>query len=311
MCGDGDAFVAKLNDEGKLVYATYLGGGCLDYGTAIAVDLSGNAYVTGLTTGAFPTTSSTINNNTTCSEFCGFVAKVNATGSSLVYSDYLGELDVNPSGIAVDVFGHAYVTGTATIFTTTPNSFEPDLLSLENFEPFVAEIDSSGDSFVYSTYLAGQICNPTCLGVWGHGLGIAVDLLGHAYVTGTTMNGFPTTPNTVQPIFGGDTDAFVAKLNTEGSGLIYSTYLGGVPAEWGFGIEVDLRGNAYVLWGSVTGALDAKVSRLNPTGSSLINFGIGSQQSVGDVSTAIDYSGSLFVATVDGSITKISTKGKL
>lgn len=313
LCGRGvaDAFVVKLDDEGKLVYGTYISGGCDDSGSAIAVDLWGNAYVTGVTLGDFPITPSTINNNTTCSEFCGFVAKLDPTGSSLVYSDYLGELDVSPSDIAVDLFGHAYVTGTATIITTTPNSFEPTLISLENFEPFVAKLNSTGESFVYSTYLAGH--SDEGLGVLGFAGGIAVDLLGNAYVTGTTMKGFPTTPNSVQPTFPGTgvTSAFVAKLNDTGNALIYSTYLSSA-ASGGNDIAVDLRGDAYVLWDSTTSPSYAKVSRLNATGSSLINIEMGKQQLAPDSKIAVDYAGDdVYVATFDGLVTRISTSGNI
>jgi hypothetical protein len=112
----------------------------------------------------------------------------------------------------------------------------------------------------------------------------------------------------VQPKFGGGaTDAFVAKLNCTGSTLIYSTYLGGVAAEQGNDIAVDQHSRAYVLWGSTT-TPDAKVSRLNKSGSSLINFGIGAPQAAQNVKLAIDYSGNLYVATLDGSVNKISKK---
>jgi hypothetical protein len=133
-----------------------------------------------------------------------------------------------------------------------------------------------------------------------------VDLDGNSYVTGLTANGFPTTPNSAQPNFQGDSlDAFVAKLNSAGTSLVYSTYIGG-PSE-GTDIAVDLLGNAYVAWGSF-GGLDAQVAKLNASGSSLINFGIGSPQDPGNVKIAADYFGNVYVATLDGSVTKISTR---
>ena len=303
-----DPFVIKLNGKGKVVYATYLGGeGCINSGTDIAVDLQGNAYVTGLTEGDFPTTPSSINSNATCSEFCGFVAKLDAKGRSLVYSDYLGSFDVNPSDIAVDVLGQAYVTGTTNLnFVTTPNAFQPDWPGgLNNYEPFVVKLDTAGASFVYSTYLGGQVCNEFgCAGGWGHGLGLTVDLLGNAYVSGVTMIGFPTTPNSVQPTFGGGADGvngFVTKLDPTGGSLVYSTYIGGAAEEWAFDIAVDLLGNAYVVGGSLD-ATDAHVAKLNARGSSLVNLGPVIPQAV---RIAADYSGNIYVATLDGSVVKI------
>jgi hypothetical protein len=104
--GGIDGFVMKLDKTGKLVYSTYLGGIATDWGTAIAVDLSGNAYVTGLATVDFPTTPNALSTGG-CEEFCAFVTKLNPRGSSLVYSTYLGIGDVTANAIAVDLFGHA------------------------------------------------------------------------------------------------------------------------------------------------------------------------------------------------------------
>jgi hypothetical protein len=300
-----DAFVVKLDRRGKLVYATYLGGDCIDWGTAIAVDLRDNAYVTGLTTGIFPTTPNALN-DTICIEFCAFVAKLNAGGSSLVYSTYLGSFDVDATAIAVDLLGHAYVTGnTDQGFPTTPNALEPNWPGgpLGMFQGFVAKLDTAGSSLEYGTYLGGHV------GLEGftRSTGMSVDLRGNAYVTGVTADGFPTTPNSVQPTFGGgETNAFVAKLNSTGSSLVYSTYIGS--ASEGADIAVDLLGNAYTIWGSFDGALDAQVAKLNRTGSSLVNFGVGSAQAAGDVKIAADYLGNVYVATLDGSVTKISIR---
>ena len=300
FCGNSDAFVIKLNSQGKLSYATYLGGQCIDFGAGIAVDFQGNAYVTGLTTGAFPTTPNAINNNAICAEFCGFVAKIDAKARSLVYSDYLGTFDVDPSSIALDLFGHAYVTGTTnTNFITTPNAFQPDWPGgLEQFEPFVAKLDLSGNSLAYGTYLGGEVCN--LCGGFGRGLGIAVNLLGEAYIAGVTADGFPTTPNAFQPTFGGQRDGFVTKFNRTASSLDYSTYIGGTDTDSANDIAVDLLGNAYVLWG--TSGSDLHVAKLNANGTSLIDLAdVGPQA----VKIAADYFGNVYVATSDGAVIKI------
>lgn len=299
-----NAFVIKLNGAGKLVYATYLGGPCIDWGRSIAVDLQGNAYVTGLTTVEFPTTPNALDTGG-CFEYCGFVTKLNSSGSSAIFSTYLGFGDFIANSIAVDLFGHAYVTGYTTLFDgvpTTPNAFEPNWPGTNGGSAYVAKLNNTGSSLVYGTYLGGAV-DPFG---FSRGEGIAVDLEGDAYVTGITGDGFPTTPNSVQPTFAGvDSDAFVAKLNPLGGALVYSTYIGS--ESWGTDIAVDLLGNAYVAWGSFSG-LDAKVAKLNTTGSSLINFGIGNRQNAGDLKIAADYFGNVYVATLDGSVTKISTR---
>ena len=308
-----DAFVIKLNSRGKIVYATYLGGACTDGASAIGVDLRGNAYVTGLTTGLFPVTPNSINSTADCAEFCGFVAKLNDKGSGLIYSDYLGDLDVDPRAIAVDMLGHAFVTGTASIaFVTTPNSFQPNFPGgLGNYQSFVAELEPNGDSFVYSTYLGGDLCDPIgCQEGWGHGSGIAVDLLGNAYVTGATNDGFPVTPNSAMPIFVEGTngiDAYATKFNRAGNALVYSTYLASTGNEWGAQIAVDLLGNAYVLWGSFDGS-SVHLSKLNLSGSSAIDITPGVISNAWSAKIALDYSANLYVATEDGTVTRILAK---
>lgn len=297
--GDIDGFVIKLDKNGKLLYSTYLGGISTDYGTAIAVDLSGNAYVTGLATFDFPTTPNALNPSG-CEEFCGFVAKLNPSGSSLVYSTYLGVGDVTASAIAVDLFGHAYVTGTSLFgVPTTPGAFQPNWPGSAFGEAFVTKLDATGSSLAYGTYVSA-----TGLLSLSNGTGVAVDLEGNAYVTGSTTDGFPTTPSSVQPTFGGgDSNAFVTKLNPAGSSVVYSTYIGS--GSLANDVGVDLLGNAAVVWGS-SSALDAQVARFNANGSSLVNLGIGGTENADNVKIAVDYFGNVYVATGDSSVTKIA-----
>ena len=275
-CG---AFVTKLNPTGSaLVYSTYLGGSGGDGASSIAVDSAGNAYVTGstysdnfpVTPGAFQTTCEDING-------CAFVTKINPTGSALVYSTYLGGSgDVYAGdwgyGIAVDSAGNAYVVGTtgSTNFPTK-NPLQPTFAG--TFDAFVTEINPWGTALVYSTYLGGSGDN------WG--FGIAVDSAGNAYVTGATdSTDFPT-KNPLQPALAGARNAFVTKINSAGSALVYSTYLGGIDENWGYGIAVDSAGNAYVTGDAgadfpvtpgafQTTCCGAFVTKLNPSGSALV-----------------------------------------
>jgi len=233
--GGRDAFVAKLNAAGSaLVYSTFLGGTGFEEGRGIVVDAMGAAYVTGAVTSRdFPTTVGAF-----ATRFTGFqhvfVSKLDATGSSLVYSTFLGGTSVDEgNSIAVDATGAAYVTG-----KTDTRDFPTTVGALDTTSGccgFVTKLNSTGSVLVYSTFLKGAA-----------GFGIAVDTVGSAYITGDSFGGFPTTPGAFQPSAAGGDDAFVAKLNADGTGLIYSSYLAGSGGDRGSGIAVDASCNAYV-----------------------------------------------------------------
>ena len=234
-----------------LVYSTYLGGSFAS-GYGIALDSAGNAYVTGWATNDFPTQNQIPLHNTGTNGF--FVTKINATGTALVYSSFIGG---NGGGmasagardgsfsIAVDADGNAYVTGfsQSTDFPTV-NPIQATLRG--NTNAFILKISPSGTSLVYSTYLGGSDFDTA--------QGIAVDAAGEAYITGGTRSlDFPTV-NALQASYGGGiSDAFVAKLNAAGSALVYSTYLGGSGNDGGRSIALDGSGNAYV-----TGSTDSE-----------------------------------------------------
>jgi Beta-propeller repeat len=238
-----------------LVYSTYLGGGgSLNFGLGIAVDGAGSAYVTGATNDAqFPTTPAAF--QTTLATNDAFVTKLDATGSGLVYSTYLGGFGESAGhSIAVDGAGSAYVTGVtiATNFPTTAGAFQTTTSGFD-FDAFVTKLDATGSGLVYSTYLGGRVPLDGAVDRSGDdsGTGIAVDGAGSAFVTGeTTSSDFPTTAGAVQPTPGG---GFVTKVDSTGSGLVYSTYLGGVLVR---GIAVDGAGSVYV-----TGIGGAPISR--------------------------------------------------
>ena len=237
--GNSTAFVSKLNPAGSaLVYSTFLGSASA---SGIAVDASGNAFVTGevedasefpVTPGAFQTISGGGRQGTPID---AFVSKLNPAGSALVYSTFLGGSGSDQgNGIAVDGSGNAYVTGSteSSNFPTTAGAFQDP----SNSGSFVTKLNAAGSALVYSTSSMGG------------GSAVALDGFGNAYVTGGTYNpNFPTTPNAWQITFGGgDADAFVSELNAAGSGLLYSTYLGGRNIDRGSSIAVDASGNIYV-----------------------------------------------------------------
>ncbi len=211
-----DAFVTKLNTAGSaLVYSTYLGGNGLDQGAGIAVDTSGNAYVTGLTrSGDFPTASPFQASSATSGDV--FVTKLNASGSALVYSTYLGGSGVENrfgGGIAVDAAGNAYVTGvTESADFPTANPIQP--AHGGGRDAFVTKLNAAGNALVYSTYLGGSGNDD--------GNAIAVDTSGSAYVTGNTdSTNFPTA-SPFQATKAGSSDAFIVKISDVAVGCTFS-----------------------------------------------------------------------------------------
>jgi hypothetical protein len=299
-----------------LIYSTYLGGSGGETNFGIAVDSSGNAYVTGFTQSAdFPTTVGA-DQTTLGSTQDAFVAKLSLSGStlSLAYSTYLGgNGDDVGNSIAVDSSFNAYVAG-STASTNFPlqNSLAGQGSFTGSLDAFVAKLSADGSTLVYSTYLGGNQGQEA--------LGIAVNS-GNAYVTGATSStNFPTQhalTGHATLASGGTQNAFVAKLDWSGSALTldYSTYLGGNGSDTGYGIAVDSSGSAYVtgttssttfplhtpVYGSRTGPSDAFVSKLDWSGSALtLNYSTylgGTDQELGS-SIAVDSSGNAYVAGV-------------
>jgi hypothetical protein len=300
--GGTDVFIVKMNPTGTaLLYSVVFGGGFTDVAGGIAVDTAGNAYVTGRTDSInFPVTPGVPQSgNNGGGGYNAFVTEVNAAGTGLVYSTYLGGSgNFYGNAIAVDSSGNAYVTGSAAYSGSTPFPLVSPISSSPS-SGFLTEIKAGGVSgYGYSTYLPAGI-----------GYGIAVDASDEAYVTGSTGNIIPPAPAqgyvlkvyaggtavawttnfgnsgaTLQTIGfgitldaqknvyvagmtndpslpqitssapqktygGGLTDGFAAKLNSSGV-VQYATYIGGLGSnslpERGSGIAVDLEGNAYV-----------------------------------------------------------------
>lgn len=288
--GGEDAFVTKINATGTgVLYTTFLGGGGDDRGMAIAVDPSGNAYITGVTTGGFPTTANAAFGSPLGGDDA-FLAKLGPSGSTLLYSTYLGGGDDDAGlGVAADASGNAWITG-YTESATFPATVGGTTLGLPR-DAFVARIDTSGSglsSLSWARFLGGSGADE------GHG--IAVDSAAGVYVTGGTSSAdFPTSSGLLvsgvqtQLAFkttlsgAGTQDAFITRLDPTGAVLVYSTYFGGTGDDVGYAITVDSSKRAYVA-GSTTssaatfplknafqatpgGGLDAFVARINTAAS--------------------------------------------
>jgi Beta-propeller repeat/Abnormal spindle-like microcephaly-assoc'd, ASPM-SPD-2-Hydin/Cep192 domain 4 len=258
----------RLVIDPVLSYSTYLGGSGYDAAAAVAVDASGNAYITGQTDSLdFPSSSAVQPSpgGGTCGGtldaspcFDVFVTKLSASGSSVVYSTYLGGSgDDRGTGIAVDSAGNAYLTG------ITASSDFPLLKPWQSaypggncgsatdpapcFDAFAAKLNASGAALGYSTYLGGSAQNLAA--------GIALDAAGEATIVGSTSSeDFPTTAGAFQGAFAGGTlDAFVVRLSADGSKAVYSTLLGGGDEDRGLGVAVDAEANAYVTGSTASG----------------------------------------------------------
>ena len=331
-----NAFVTRLApDLSALLYSTFLGGskgvdgsgiGASDVGTGIAVDASGNAYVTGQTCSVDFPTRNAFQSSLNPGDFpCdAFVARLNPAGggsSDLLYSTYLGgNSNELPGGIALDSSRLAYVAGStaSTNFPTTAGAFQPSKAG--NFNGYVARFDltkSGANSLLYSTYLGGDFDDEP--------EAVAVDSSDHIYVTGTTASTtFPTTQGAFQTAAAVSADpnvtpfnVFVSKLAPAGGGasdLLYSTYVGGTAGDFGRAIAVK-TGNAYVagstcskdfpqtsdaFQASLRGTCDAFVIKLNPAGggSSDLRYAsfLGGTEADGGSGIALDSTGNAYVS---------------
>lgn len=308
-----DAFVTKLKltatGSASLVYSTYLGGSGTDIGYGIAVDKFGNAYVTGYTTSSnFPLQNAF---DVTKSGYDAFVTKLNATGSSLLYSTYLGGSTGSGNeygyGIVVEQSGNAYVAGyTNSNDFPTKNAYRNTRVG--SSDAFVTKLNPAAvgsASLIYSTYLGGTSND--------YGYGIAADSNGNAYVTGSTRStNFPT--QNLYKALGGSADPFVTKVNATGNTLLYSTYLGGKSEDYASAIALDSTGYVYIAGRTSSTDLptknafdstfnnyyDAFVMKLNPTASgapSLVYSSyLGGSSTEYGYGIAVDSKGNVYVA---------------
>jgi VCBS repeat-containing protein len=236
--GSSDAFVTKLNAAGDgIIYSTYLGGGQYERGHGITTDSGGNAYICGITQSSdFPLQNAF--QNTLGGSQDAFITKLNAAGDALIFSTYLGGTnDDNSKGISLDNGGSVYVSGsTYSANFPTLNAFDNTLGGSR--DAFIAKLNASGGTLIYSTYLGG--------GGEDGGFGIAADSGGNVYLTGYSQSADFPVVNAFQNSLDGFRDAFALKLDAAGNALLYSTYLGGGGNDFGREIKIDSGGCAYV-----------------------------------------------------------------
>jgi uncharacterized protein (TIGR03437 family) len=302
--GAQDGFVARFNPDGTLSWSTLLGGSGVEHIFRLALD-SGNAvYVTGLVDSTdFPTTPGAYRRTLRGGDYDAFVAKLAPAGNSLVYATLLGGRDSDAGfGLAVDAAGSAYVTGEtySTDFPTTSGALR--IRPGRGFDGFLAKLNPAGAALVYSTLVGGGQNNRS--------LDVAVDAGGNAYLTGWTASpDLPTTPDAAQPSLAGGLDAFVAKVNPAGTGLVWSTFLGGGSEDLGTRLAVDAEGHVYLtgstasenfptvgpLQRSLGGGRDVFLTIYGPAGNLVSSTFLGASGEDRNSELALDRRGNVFL----------------
>jgi len=308
--GKSDAFVAKVTADGTaLVYCGFIGGIAEDVGTGVAVDSAGNAYVSGRTFSSdFPVlVGPYLTHRPEISQYSdAFVTKVNAVGTSLVYSGFVGgSRSDQANAIAVDRSGCAYITGW-TESGDFPVKSGPETSPKGGRDAFVTEVNAAGTSLVYSGYIGGSQADA--------GSGIAVDSSGYAYITGSTSSSstdnFPVWVGSSYT-YNGNQDAFVANVSPWAR-IGYCGYIGGAGVDSGVAIAVDSHGCAYVTGTSNSGSLfpvkggpdlvhhggnDAFVAKIFERGGNLYYCGfIGGSGDDRGKAIAVDFAGRAYIA---------------
>ncbi|HTJ76490.1 MAG TPA: SBBP repeat-containing protein [Acidimicrobiales bacterium] len=314
-----DVFVTKLAPGGSaVVWSTYLGGRGRDTGYSIALGPGGSVYVAGVTESPDFPKAKAAQDAYGGGPSDAFVARIAANGATLDWSTFLGGTQTDRArGVAVDTAGNAYVTGsTSSVDFPSLNAQQPGPYRPDDVDAFLTKIPASGAPIAYSTRLGG--------GNDDHGLAVAVDGQGEAFVTGDTLSpGFPTvrplqaaSGGSASGVAGSFPDAFVAKFAANGSSLVYSTFLGGSDYDQGTAIAVDGSGAAY-LTGSTASPnfptvspaqprkdadADAFVAKVDPAGAALVySTYLGGGGADGGNGLAIDSAGDAYVTGTTGS----------
>jgi len=313
--GNVDAFLVRLSSSGNaLITSTYAGGSGTDVGTGIALDNSRNIYGIGYTTSPDLQTVNSIQPfNAGGSD--GYLLKLSPSANSIIFSTYAGGSgDDFGNAIAVDSGGYVYAIGdTDSINLTTVNALQP--FNAGGVDAFLAKLTPSGTNVVFSTYAGGNGDDV--------GSGIAIDGTGNIYGVGfTNSTNLQLIVNAVQPIKAAGYDAFVAKLNSTGTAILYSTFLGGNGNDFGIGLNVDTAGNTYIIGETTSsnfplmnplqpsngGARDVFVTKFSSTGSAILfSSYLGGTADDTGFSLAADLAGNTYVTGVTASTNFLTT----
>jgi uncharacterized protein (TIGR03437 family) len=222
-----DAFIAKTDPSGNVIFATFLGGPTNDYGSAIAIDSSGNVYVAGSTGGSFPTTAGAAIASSSTSRT--FAAKISADGSKILYATYLPAPMTTVNGMGVDAEGSAYIVGEGVSSAGAPGPAHA----------YAVKLSADGSTFAYTVMVGGSNADSAAA--------VTNDAAGDAFLTGWTRSiDFPATTGVIQAQLAGAENVFVTELDPSGN-IVASTFLGGSGIDAGSQILRDSHSNVYVL----------------------------------------------------------------
>lgn len=257
--GQKDAFITKLDQNGNLLFSTFLGGTGTDEIVDVTLDDKGNIYLTGSTNSSNFPTRNPFQAIFAGGPYDGFLTTFNDAGSILIYSTYLGGEDSDVStGVALDTTGHIYLTGnTFSHEFPTQNPYQANLKGDE--DAFITKFSPSASSLIFSTYFGGSDYDATYK--------IITDNEGNAYVSGTAYSLDLPLVNPIQGRAGNSVlnpDIFISEISADGQMLVFSTYFGGLDDDAGSHIALDSKNNIYVTGN--TNAVDFPL--LNPTQSS-------------------------------------------
>jgi len=252
--GGSDAFITKLNSTGSaLIYSTYIGGSGLEFSFCISIDEFDNAYITGSTSSSnFPTTSSAYNQTYNGGTYDVFVTKLNASGTALDYSTYIGGSSADEGfGLTLDLNHNVYITGrTSSINFPTTNGAYDQTWNGGSYDAFITKLNSTGTALVFSTYIGGNL--------WDEGERIIFDSLKNIFIIGSTNSAnFPTTPGAFKQSFTANqtgTDIIISKFDSSATTLIASTFLGGNNQDVSFSVALDVNDNLCIT--GLTGSSD-------------------------------------------------------
>ena len=308
LAGTQDAFVTKLSTDGSaLVFSTYLGGATgTTTGNGIAVNVFGQTFVAGETSSAsFPTGGGAFSPSYNGGASDGFVSLLSSGGSSLLASTYLGGTGADViQGLDLDASDFVYVTGTtdSADFPATAGAYQTSLAG--STDAFITKLEEDLSALVYSTFIGGSLAD--------EGQSVALDSANNACITGVTFSAdFPVTVGAYQTALAGSSDAFITKLSSDGSSLVFSTYLGGSGADTGNAITLDSSGHVLiagatssadfpttpsVIPSSLTGTQDWFISMFSSDGSNLlVSYYLGGTSQQSAYGIAVDSQGAVYV----------------
>ncbi|MCB1045421.1 MAG: SBBP repeat-containing protein [Acidobacteria bacterium] len=240
FAGYQDGFVLKLNASlSSLIYGTFLGGSDEEWLNGLAVDTSGQVFVTGESLSSdFPVTPGAYDTSHNGNEDV-FVAKINALGSALIYATWIGGFSFDlATGLALDAGGNAYVTGEtySSDFPSTMGAYDQTING--QGDGFIVKLNDDGSTLIYGSFLGGPDEDRSAC--------IALGPSGNPTISGSCRVGFPSTPGAYDTSHNGATDGFITQFSTDGSSLIFSTFLGGSGGESGVAVDLDSSGNVYI-----------------------------------------------------------------